>query len=104
MPSLRQRKCDGAEVAFSDRVKALPEGVFVVGASSESERQAATTRHLVSLSKVTGGVIDRLVMRPVTRHLTRALCRTNVPSTSFTVPYVMHLYYYLGPGADIIGY
>lgn len=76
---------DGAEVAFADRVEALPEGVFVVGASSASERRAATTLHLVSLSKVTGGVIDRLVMRPVTRHLTRVLCRTGVTPNMVSV-------------------
>ena len=68
---------DGAEVRAGS-TQALPEGIFVVPASTVSERRAATTLHLLSLSKVTGGVIDRLVMRPVTRRWTRVLCRTPV--------------------------
>lgn len=59
-------------------VHPLPEGMFVVPARDSQGRRDATRRHLSTLSKSTGGMIDRFVMRPVTRQLTRMLCGTSV--------------------------
>lgn len=63
----------------------LPEELFAVRARTPRERSRATSLHLVSLSKTTGGPLDRYLMRPVTRQLTRLLCRTPVTPNMITV-------------------
>ena len=51
---------------------------FLVLAGDPRSRKAATELHLRSLTKATGGALDRHLMRPVSRQLTRLLCRTRV--------------------------
>jgi len=79
------KAADGTIQTSSQPARGLPPGMFVAPASDASERGAATQRHLASLSKATGGVLDRLVMRPVTRQLTRVLCRTGVTPNMVSV-------------------
>lgn len=58
---------------------------FVLVAASPAERKAATARHLRSLRKPTGGVLENLYMRPLSMHMTGALCKTSITPNTMSV-------------------
>ncbi len=66
---------------------ALPllEGEFTLPARTADERRVATTAHLRSLRKPTGGVLENLYMRPLSQHITRALCDTPVTPNAMSI-------------------
>ncbi|MCA9601384.1 MAG: CDP-alcohol phosphatidyltransferase family protein [Polyangiales bacterium] len=67
----------------------LPEE-FVLPARTADERHAASRSHLRSLRKATGGVFERIYMRPISMHLTRMLMNTRVTPNAMTIVTFAH--------------
>jgi phosphatidylglycerophosphate synthase len=87
-PAQRARELIDA-VAQGARVAAesapLHADEFVLRAASASERARSRARHLRSLIKPTGGVIDRKLMRRLSLPITAVLLRTRVTPTQVTL-------------------
>jgi phosphatidylglycerophosphate synthase len=90
------QRTEGVVSALFDRALPTPargealagEGLFaefVVPAASVQERKAATKKHLQSLRKPTGGVFENLYMRPLSMHMTAALCRTPITPNAMSI-------------------
>jgi phosphatidylglycerophosphate synthase len=63
----------------------LLEGEFTLPARTADERRVATTAHLRSLRKPTGGVLENLYMRPLSMRMTRVLCNTPVTPNAMSI-------------------
>lgn len=62
-----------------------PFAEFVVRAASADQRRRGTELHLTSLRKPTGGVLENLYMRPLSKQLTRMLCNTSVTPNAMSI-------------------
>jgi phosphatidylglycerophosphate synthase len=62
-----------------------PFAEFVVPARSADDRKRATELHLTSLRKPTGGVLENLYMRPLSKQLTRMLSATSVTPNAMSI-------------------
>lgn len=58
---------------------------FVVRAGTPAERRRATEKHLHSLRKPTGGMFENFYMRPLSKPMTRILCRTPITPNAMSV-------------------
>lgn len=62
-----------------------PFAEFIAPAGSPDERKRATKLHLRSLRKPTGGVLENLYMRPLSMHMTAALCNTRITPNAMSI-------------------